>query len=255
MLDIARYMSEYPDEHHHPREDLLFERLASRDPDSREVIGELVEGHKEIFRRSRELLTELRRATEDGSAVDPRRLKYLCDRYIGFYWEHINTEEGRVFPRATAKLRPDDWYAVNSKAKYVDDPLFGARVRKEYQRLSQYLATRVERATEDIAVAELFGMEALIEAVATLGEAVGEIRGIVGRRLRDSARESFRSAGAKGGRGEWRPVSTMPAALLGSVRKHGGGAAREIGAVITRSRTELAEPFAARMQFLRKMLD
>jgi hemerythrin-like domain-containing protein len=252
MLDIARYMSEYPDEYHHPREDLLFARLTDRDPDSKPVIGELLEGHKEIMRRSRELLGELQRAARDGESVDNRRLKYLCDRYIGFYWEHINTEEGKVFPRATAKLRPDDWYAVNSKARYVDDPLFGSRVRKEYQRLGQYLGERVARATEDIAVAELFGVEALIEAVATLGGAIGEIRDILGRRLRASARDSFRGNEDDGAA---RRVAALPGAMFGSLREHSGAAAREIGAVVRRSRGELAEPFAARIGYLRRMLD
>jgi hemerythrin-like domain-containing protein len=119
MLDIAQYMSAYPDEYHHPREDLLFAQLTARDPDAGELVGQLLEGHKEIFRRSRELLGELKRVVRDGEAADNRRLKYLCDRYIGFYWEHINLEEGKVFPRATAKLRQDDWYAVNSQARYV----------------------------------------------------------------------------------------------------------------------------------------
>jgi H+/gluconate symporter-like permease len=50
-------------------------------------------------------------------------------------------------------------------------------------------------------------------------------------------------------------VIALPGAMLGSLREHSGAAAREIGAVVRRSRGELTEPFAARLGYLRRMLD
>ena len=188
MRDIARYMASFPDEYHHPREDLLFGRLRSRDPGTDAIVSALEEGHEEIYRRSRELRNALDGVRPDGSDADKRTLKYLCDRYIGFYWDHINTEEGQVFPLAMAKLRQEDWLAVNSESRQVDDPLFGERVRKEYLRLARHLAARVDKVTEDIAAAELLGVEALVESVVALGSAAGEIRGILGRRFRLAGR-------------------------------------------------------------------
>ena len=248
MHDIVNYMASFPDEYHHPREDLLFDRLVARDSEARQLVEELLEGHREINRRSRELLEQLERVTRGGKSPDNQRIKYLCDRYIGHYWEHINVEEGKVFPRATAKLRPDDWFAVNAQAKYVDDPLFGSRVKKEYARLSQYLGDRVSRVTEDVAVAELFGIEALIETVAALGNAGSELQDIVRKRARQALREARETPG--GHRGLLATSRTLGC----SARDQAGAGVKEMRAVIARTRAEISEPFATRMKFLRRML-
>ncbi len=42
MRDIVRYMANFPDEHHHLRQQLLFERLVRRDPDSVEIVRGLM---------------------------------------------------------------------------------------------------------------------------------------------------------------------------------------------------------------------
>ena len=42
MRDIVRYMADFPDEHHYPREELLFERLVRRDPGAVEIVRGLM---------------------------------------------------------------------------------------------------------------------------------------------------------------------------------------------------------------------
>ncbi len=254
MQDIVRYMADFPDEYHHPREELLFERLVRRDPGSVEIVRVLEAGHAEIYRRSRELLDELERIVSRGTQADGRRLKYLCDRYIGFYREHINTEEGRLFPRATEKLRQNDWAAINAGSVGVDDPLFGARVRREYRRLSQYLAIRTEKIAEDIAVAELFGVEALVESLVVAGSAMGEIQGIVGHRLRFTIREC-RAIASEGSVvfEPWR-LRHLPLSLAGSLRANAQAGAREVAEVLARSRDAVVEPVAIRLRYLRGLM-
>jgi hemerythrin-like domain-containing protein len=254
MRDIVRYMADFPDEHHHPREELLFERLVRRDAGSVEIVRGLEAGHAEIYRRSRELLDELERIVSRGTSADARRLKYLCDRYIGFYREHINTEEGRLFPRATEKLRQNDWAAINVGSASVDDPLFGARVRREYRRLSQYLAIRTEKIAEDIAVAELFGVEALVESLVVAGSAMGEIRGLVGRRLLVAIGECRTLAGEHSVISEPRGLVHLPLALARSLRTNADAGAREVAEVLARSRDALVEPVAIRLRYLRRLM-
>jgi hemerythrin-like domain-containing protein len=249
VRDIVGYLNDFPDAYHHPREDLLFGILGQRDATAHEVIGRLREGHLEIYRRSRELLDLL----DGGSLADDagrRRLKYLCDRYIGFYRDHIDLEEGSLFPRATEKLRRDDWAAVNAGSRQVDDPLFGERVRKEYRRLSMYLSARVEKVGEDIAMAEIFGLEALVEGAVATVAAAAEIRGIVEQRLRSAVGDC---AGILGSR-EHRAGLATPLAVAGSVRNHADAGAREIAAVLLRARSEFGESVAIRLRYLRKLL-
>lgn len=254
IYDIVHYMANFPDEFHHPREDLVFDKLVERDPESREPVDELLEGHREINRRSKELLEELTQVVKNSRTPDNQKLKYLCDRYIGYYWDHINTEESRVFPRATAKLRSEDWFDVNTAAKYVDDPLFGTRVQKEYRRLSQYLEDRVQRATEDFAIAELFGIEALIETVATVSSAVGEFRGIFRSRIRQSFSETMdESSGRLKGRDMGEIVGLPRAVGSAFCRQLSAGRddLRELG---QRLKSDLSEPFSARVDYLKKLL-
>lgn len=253
MRDIARYMAGFPDEYHHPREDLLFARLRTRDPGTETAVRALEEGHEEIYRRSRELREALDAVADDASAADMRKLKFLCDRYIGFYWDHINTEEGKVFPLAMAKLRREDWSAVNDQSRQVDDPLFGARVRKEYRRLARHLAARVERVTEDIAAAELFGVEALVESVVAIGSAAGEIRGIVGRRLRLAVGAALETSSRELGRRELAAALRLPALAAAGLLAEAREGFSEIAHVASRARAEIGEPFVARMRHFRKL--
>ena len=247
MQAIVRYLNDFPDEFHHPREDLLFDILGQREPASRETIARLKDGHREIYRRSRELLDALGVGRPAGCDAERRRLKYLCDSYIGFYRDHINLEEGVVFPLATRKLRSADWAAVNDGSRQVDDPLFGERVRKEYRRLSLYLATRVERVGEEIAIAEVFGLEALVEgAVSALG-AAKEIRGIVARRLNAVLGD------CRAGLGQPTFLVRAPLVVAGSIRAHADEGMQEISAVLGRTRGEFGEAVSVRMRHLRKL--
>ena len=75
--DIVHYMASYPDEYHHPREDLVFDRLLERDAEAREVVEQLLEGHREISRRGRGLLEELSRVTSGDNPADNQKIKYL----------------------------------------------------------------------------------------------------------------------------------------------------------------------------------
>ena len=252
--DIVGYLNDFPDEYHHPREDLLFGILSHRDPGSMEVIGRLQDAHVEIYRRSRELLDLLDREFHLDDDTERRRLKYLFDRYIGFYRDHINLEEGVVFPRATEKLRREDWAEVNAGSREVDDPLFGHRVRKEYRRLSLYLSTRVERVGEEIAIAEVFGVEAIVEGAVAVVGAAAEIRDILDQRVRSALGECLSILGER-----QQPVGIdtlfrLPLAVAGSVRNHAGAGAQEVSAVVGRTRGELTESVTIRLRYLRRLL-
>ena len=48
MRDVMLYMTRYPDQFHHPKEDLLFTALVIRDRSIRAVVEELREAHREL---------------------------------------------------------------------------------------------------------------------------------------------------------------------------------------------------------------
>lgn len=253
LHDMIRYMADYPDAFHHPRENLLFGRLVVRDPGMHGAVVALLDGHREIAARSRELLAALAAVVAGRARPDKRRLKVLCDRYIGRYWDHLNAEEGEVFPHALATLRADDWAVIAAKAEYVDDPLFGGRVGRDYRRLSGFLGERVQRAGTDVALAGFFGIEGLIEAVATLGTTVGEVGDIARRHLRHSLLQSAGVMRARIRARDCRGLALLPLAVGGVMRQEVAAGAGEIRASVGRARRELVAPVVQRLRYLRKL--
>ena len=62
MLAVINYFKDYPDSCHHPKEDLIVEKLKARDPRKAEAIGDLETDHREGAKRLRRvaLAVELR---------------------------------------------------------------------------------------------------------------------------------------------------------------------------------------------------
>ncbi|MBK7730623.1 MAG: hemerythrin domain-containing protein [Gammaproteobacteria bacterium] len=182
--DIVRLHGELPDQYHHPREDLVFDRLLERDAESRDVVEQLLEGHREVSRLSRELLDELSRGTSGDHPADKQKIKFLCDRYIGYYWDHMNMEEGKLFPAqppscaGTTGLRSTP-SALCGRPAVRDTGAQGISTPLRVSRNARSVSPR------SVAIAELFGIEALIET-AVLSSAVGEIQDVVDARLRQS---------------------------------------------------------------------
>ena len=105
---VIDYFKDYPDLCHHPREEMIFEKLKIRDPTVVGKIGDLEVAHREGARR-------LRRVAEAVDAVlqDQEILRQTVDDlirgFIDHQREHIAMEESLFFPVALKVLRPADW--------------------------------------------------------------------------------------------------------------------------------------------------
>lgn len=105
---VIDYFKDYPDLCHHPREDLVFEKLKLRDPTAARKIGDLDGAHREGARR-------LHRVAETVDAVlqDQEVLRQSVDDivrdFIDHQRDHIAMEERLFFPAALNALRAADW--------------------------------------------------------------------------------------------------------------------------------------------------
>ena len=95
----------------------------------------------------------------------------------------------------------------------------------------------------------LFGIEALIETVAVLSSAVGEIQDVVDARLRQSFSALRRRVSAE----ERGNLLGRPRAIGATIVEQARSGAADIGEIAKRTRRELSEPFATRLKYLRKM--
>jgi hemerythrin-like domain-containing protein len=126
---MVRYMDEYPEKLHHPKEDkYLFARLVARAPDTRPLVEELHAEHEEGAR----LIRELERALvflEEGWPADAREFQAAVEKYAKFHWEHMRKEEQVLLPLAQRHLTAEDWKAIDAAFAANIDPVAGMQER------------------------------------------------------------------------------------------------------------------------------
>ncbi len=138
MMDIMEYMTRYPDMHHHPTEDLVFERLVRRDAGTRAAVEDLLHEHKLLAEKGSTFHRALSEVV-DGALVARDPLEQQGRDYIELLRRHMSKEEGQVFPLAKQRLRDEDWNAVEQAMGSMQDPLFGEALDEEYRALYQLI--------------------------------------------------------------------------------------------------------------------
>lgn len=132
---LLRYLAEFPDRFHHPKEDdYLFPAVARRDPEAAELIAELRQQHEDVVEMTSALkaaLADWRTEPENGfEAFDAKARDYLA-----LQWEHMRLEETRILPAAREKLTEADWETIDRAFSENDDPIFGDNPQREFDQL------------------------------------------------------------------------------------------------------------------------
>jgi len=139
LRSMLRYMDEYPERLHHPKEDEhLFARVAARAPEARLLVEELQAEHQEGAR----LIRELERALlffEEGWPAGAREFAHAVDTYAEFHWKHMRKEEQQLLPLAQRCLTAEDWKAIDAAFVANLDPVAGMQER-DYEKLFSRIA-------------------------------------------------------------------------------------------------------------------
>lgn len=138
LANALYYMRKFPSHVHHPKEDLVFERLAERDPVWKGEVAKLLAQHREIYALEEELLERCLDSPPGGSEAVGELLE-RGRRYLQLQRQHSETEERLLFPQAEVALTPKDWAAIAGRIREVEDPLFGRHGTGRYQLLYQNL--------------------------------------------------------------------------------------------------------------------
>jgi len=143
---IIQYFQDYPERCHHPKEDMVFNKLKARDPAAAKRIGDVESEHHVETER----LLRFARAVEDVLA-DREFLRQTFHNVVRDFIEHqrqhMVKEERFLFPAAVKALRPEDWAAIDARLKDKKDPLFNGAIEKKFQALQRTIL-RWERETE-----------------------------------------------------------------------------------------------------------
>lgn len=138
MCEMLEYVENYADQVHHPTEDLIFHRLLERSDERRDVMETLFEQHQTLSRLSKQFRQSLEGVVHE--AVLRRDLVEQQGReLLKLQRQHLDLEEGSIFPLARELLTDDDWERIQEEAPTSIDPVFGEQDQARFRTLYQHL--------------------------------------------------------------------------------------------------------------------
>lgn len=138
LANALYYMRKFPSNIHHPKEELIFERLAALDPKSAKDVEAAHKEHEEIYSLEEWLIESALNAPMPGTSSRTRLLEF-GRHYLDMQRQHSEREERLLFPRAAELLKPSDWAEVSRRFKDIDDPLFGKHGGERFELLYDHL--------------------------------------------------------------------------------------------------------------------
>lgn len=129
---ILDYCLAYPDQCHHPKEDLVFRRLRARDPAAIDFIGDLAEEHKTLAAFTRRFATALGNVIEDEQLPRDWFID-LANDFLSFSRRHMQMEEVLFFPAARKHLTSADWAELEAAVASRIEPAIDAQKAERYR--------------------------------------------------------------------------------------------------------------------------
>lgn len=131
---VIDYFLDYPDAVHHPKEDLIYRRLAECDKTLAKAVGNLESEHEALAAKTRALGQVLGEILAE-ELIDRARVREMTEHFVSAYRRHMRFEEEQIFPAAEKCLSAEDWAAIDAHANDRADLLFGTRVAEHYRSL------------------------------------------------------------------------------------------------------------------------
>ena len=148
ILAVIDYFKDYPDSCHHPKEDMIIEKLRVRDPVGAAAVGDLEAQHREGAKRLHRLAEALERVLNDQDLLRQNVHNIIVD-FINCERQHMAMEERVVFPTALKALRPNDWIDIGTKLGNRADPLDQSDFEEKFKKLRRsILAMEAEAEVE-----------------------------------------------------------------------------------------------------------
>lgn len=138
LEDAMRYMTNYSDLVHHPKEDSMFAKLLQKEPDVAGEVDVLQQEHETLTRLGGEFL-EIIKAAEFGDFVLRNDVIKRGTEYVEMLRSHMDAEEVGLIKRARAALTSEDLEKINAEYASAHDPLMEDSLRSEYAALYRSL--------------------------------------------------------------------------------------------------------------------
>ena len=129
--DIVLYFLTYPDQCHHPKEDLLARKLLEKAPDKAARLRGLAELHEELSQLTKKVAAIVRNVLNEAEL--PRsQLVQATKEFIDSQRHHMEMEEEHFLPLAEQVLSQSDRDDLASELFEGSDPLFGPKTEEHF---------------------------------------------------------------------------------------------------------------------------
>jgi len=147
LQTIIQYFEDYPERCHHPKEEMIFEKLKRRDPAAAKRFGDVEAEHEVETRRLRSFARAVDSVLADQEFLRESFHLAVHD-FIEHQRQHLQKEERLLFPAAAKALRPQDWAEIDARLDDRKDPLFDSVVEEKFHNLQKTIL-RWEQETEE----------------------------------------------------------------------------------------------------------
>jgi hemerythrin-like domain-containing protein len=142
---VIGYFKDYPDACHHPKEDMMVEKIALRDKAAAERIGDLASEHRAEARRLRRMSDAVENVLRDEEVLR-ETVDAIVRDFIAHERRHMAMEESLVFPAALDVLEVEDWAELALKLADRDDPFYRIGFEPKFSMLRQAILEMEEEA-------------------------------------------------------------------------------------------------------------
>ena len=139
VKSIADYFLTYPDQYHHPKEDLVYRALLAAEPEVGAALDDLEAEHVELAERTKEFAFAVDRILS-GSEAPGDWFDALARSFIRYYRQHMAKEDTGFFVEAERLLGPETFSELEAQVTDPADPLFDLRAADRLERLRSSVA-------------------------------------------------------------------------------------------------------------------
>lgn len=129
LAALVEYFSDFPAQVHHPKEDLIWGALMTRDSAGAAPIGDLGAEHRHLAELTRGFAAAIEAVLHDVEVPRVAAAR-MIRRFVAAERQHIAEEEDIFFPAALRALCAEDWAAAAAIADKRIDPLADAADRR-----------------------------------------------------------------------------------------------------------------------------
>jgi hemerythrin-like domain-containing protein len=147
LQTIIQYFQDFPESCHHPKEEMIFEKLKLRDPAAAKRFGDIEAEHEVETRRLRSFARAVDSVLADQEFLR-ENFHLAVYEFIENQRAHLQKEERLLFPAAAKALRAKDWAELDARLDDRKDPLSGGVVERKFQNLQSTILRWEQEAEE-----------------------------------------------------------------------------------------------------------